>query len=319
MEHTYQKGSFWERLLAYLIDNVLVLIPIFLVNTILTYLHLNFFYLNLLLPIDFLIIALYNVFLVARTGSTIGKKLLKLKVVDTEYLDVSLKKVLMREVLGKLISSASFGLGFVWVLKDKQKQALHDKVGKTYVVKLNKEGSLIPSEASRPKLFETVLFFVFSIPLFLLLIYFITYSTVGIPTQITGDMMEPTLKPGQYVLVRPPIFIKRSDIVVYNAVIDGKPVQFLQRVIALPNETIVLKNSEIYINGRRLAQSRVIPKGVKTKAGLFLQENRAIKLYYGFFILMGDNREASLDSRDMGAIPISAITGKASSCVWNCR
>lgn len=43
--------------------------------------------------------------------------------------------MLLREVVGKIISGLVFGLGFFWALFDKDNQAWHDKIAATVVVK----------------------------------------------------------------------------------------------------------------------------------------------------------------------------------------
>jgi len=318
MNQDYKKASSLLRLLAFLIDSVLLLIPLILVDTILIYLRLNYFFINLIIPINFLIVAFYNTIFVARTGATIGKKLLRIKVVNQGYGNVSLVQTIIREFLGKFISSIIFLLGFAWILHDKNKQALHDKLAKSYVVKLETNGNIAISTNQKTNIIEQILFFVISIPLSLLFIFFVIYVTIGIPVKAPNNMMEPTYKAGAYVLVKPPILLKRPDVVFYNTVIDGNFRQFMQRIIAGPGDSILLKNNEIYINGIKLNQSRVIAPTVKTKPGSVLQEGRAITLYPGFYFVMGDNREASLDSREMGPVPRSAITGKVWICILNC-
>ncbi len=42
--------------------------------------------------------------------------------------------MLIREVIGKFISSLVLGLGFLWIVLDKEKQGWHDKLMSTYVV-----------------------------------------------------------------------------------------------------------------------------------------------------------------------------------------
>ena len=39
-----------------------------------------------------------------------------------------------REVIGKTVSLIAFGLGFLWIILDKENQGWHDKIMSTYVV-----------------------------------------------------------------------------------------------------------------------------------------------------------------------------------------
>jgi uncharacterized RDD family membrane protein YckC len=77
-------------------------------------------------------------------GQTFGKKMMKIHVIclvqDGVQVDLSLRQVLVREVLGKFISTLVLFLGFFWAIWDKNGQAWHDKISKTRVVML--EGNM---------------------------------------------------------------------------------------------------------------------------------------------------------------------------------
>ncbi len=103
-------AGFWIRLVASLIDGIV----------------------QLVLPVIGLII---NVYLTGEKGYSIGKKVLGLKVIkeDGKY-PIGLVDALIREVVGKFISSLLLGLGYLLIGFDSRKQGLHDKIAKTYVV-----------------------------------------------------------------------------------------------------------------------------------------------------------------------------------------
>lgn len=68
-------------------------------------------------------------------GATLGKKALNMKVVDEATGNkLTFGQVIMREVVGKLISGVVLLLGFVWIIFDAKKQGWHDKIAKTVVV-----------------------------------------------------------------------------------------------------------------------------------------------------------------------------------------
>lgn len=72
-------------------------------------------------------------------GSSIGKHLLKMKVVDkNSKLPIGFWKMAFRETILKYVSSLYFGLGFLWIIIDSQShQAWHDKILETVVVDLD--------------------------------------------------------------------------------------------------------------------------------------------------------------------------------------
>lgn len=76
----------------------------------------------------------YFILLTYFYNATLGKMLLKIKVVNTNYQKLSFIQVLIRELIGKFISGLIFGLGYIWVIFDDKKQGWHDKIAKTYVI-----------------------------------------------------------------------------------------------------------------------------------------------------------------------------------------
>jgi uncharacterized RDD family membrane protein YckC len=66
-------------------------------------------------------------------GATVGKKLFGIKVVGKEA-QLGYGTALLREVIGKFLSSMVLGLGYLWIIWDKEKQGWHDKVASTHVV-----------------------------------------------------------------------------------------------------------------------------------------------------------------------------------------
>jgi uncharacterized RDD family membrane protein YckC len=66
---------------------------------------------------------------------SIGKKLCKLVVVDVDGQGLTYLNALLRSV-GKAVSIFLFYMGFVSIFFTEHRQALHDQVAKTYVVKL---------------------------------------------------------------------------------------------------------------------------------------------------------------------------------------
>ncbi len=138
-------------------------------------------------------------------------------------------------------------------------------------------------------------------------VWFVTRQVV-FPTVITSSSMEPTIFPGDKVLVwryhpgptAPP---QRGDIVFFR---DPSDVEswMVKRVIGLPGETVVVFGGRVYINGQPLNE----PYAQGVSAGMGLWQVPA----NGVFV-MGDNREVSDDSRAFGPIEMSLIGGRI---VW---
>ena len=143
-------ASFWWRLLAFLIDYVIVSILL----TILLMLAIQFG-LTIKIPtvpdilkfsfierlrftlVIYLALIIYNSIGEASSmEGSIGKRLCRLVVVNIDGERLSYSKALLRSV-GKAVSLFIDGLGFLSIFWSEHRQALHDYIAKTYVVKLD--------------------------------------------------------------------------------------------------------------------------------------------------------------------------------------
>lgn len=128
-------------------------------------------------------------------------------------------------------------------------------------------------------------------------------------TSVEGISMENTLYDKDSLLIDKLTYQfsnpKRFDIVVFPYEYD---VFYIKRVIGLPGETIQIKKGSIYIDGKKLKENygkeKIKDAGIASEP-LTLGENE--------YFVLGDNRNYSLDSREItiGAIPQKKIIGKA--------
>ncbi len=83
------------------------------------------------------VVVAYSVFFIGKKGQTPGKMLLKIKVVKIGTSDApGYLRAFLREIVGKFISGVVFDLGYLWAIWDKDKQAWHDKIAQTVVIKV---------------------------------------------------------------------------------------------------------------------------------------------------------------------------------------
>jgi uncharacterized RDD family membrane protein YckC len=134
-------GGAW-RLLAFLID-------CFLLSLVTTTIKLSTGYsLGTSLPgaspltnweqwLVLLVVGAYFVLTLKFYGGSLGKMVLGLYVQSRNGNPVSWQTAVLREIVGKPISFATFGLGFLWLTWDKEKQGFHDKIADTVVWKSN--------------------------------------------------------------------------------------------------------------------------------------------------------------------------------------
>jgi len=83
----------------------------------------------------FLLALAYHVTFWTLKGTTLGGIICQLRLVRVDGTPVRLPDALVRGLTG-IFSLAVLGLGFLWILKDPERQAWHDRVAGTYVVKV---------------------------------------------------------------------------------------------------------------------------------------------------------------------------------------
>lgn len=125
-------AGFWIRFAAALLDSVIILVLSMIAATVFSAVKLGTVgsIAQLLLGIG------YYVWFQSRTGQTLGKKVMKIKVVNGSGVTPSLGTFALREIVGKLVSSLILGIGYLMVAWDSKKQGLHDKIAGTYVVRV---------------------------------------------------------------------------------------------------------------------------------------------------------------------------------------
>jgi uncharacterized RDD family membrane protein YckC len=84
--------------------------------------------------INFIIGAAYFIVLISQWGTTVGGRIVSIKVVDTNGGQPSWGTAAIRWVIS-IVSAAVFFIGYLWAFWDRNKQTWQDKVANTYVVK----------------------------------------------------------------------------------------------------------------------------------------------------------------------------------------
>jgi signal peptidase I len=108
--------------------------------------------------------------------------------------------------------------------------------------------------------------------------------------------------------------IKRGEIVLIEDSRFGKIHKYCMRIIALPGETIQIKNSKVYINGMELVEPWELTN--KSNQPIVHKEFDSLVVPSNSYYILGDNRPESYDSRDFGPVSVDNIKGKVLYIYW---
>lgn len=154
------------------------------------------------------------------------------------------------------------------------------------------------------------------------------YIVVAQPHQVNGNSMYPNFHNGEFLLTDKLSYKfnnpKRGDVVVFAAPPQahcpvGINCDFIKRIIALPGEKIKVEQGYIYINGKMLKEPYEnlshATRGGSTNTS-FLPEGVEKTVPSGHYVVFGDNRSGSSDSRDWGPVPKKNFVGAVRLRYW---
>ena len=125
---------------------------------------------------------------------------------------------------------------------------------------------------------------------------------------------------------------KRGDVVVFDSV--AADTRMVKRVVGLPGETVSMTSGALYIDGQ-MADYQITDNNeqvltasekiggmdhpiqlIHERAGM-LEDFEAVKVPEGHFLVLGDNRRNSSDSRVYGFVPRAEIVGQATRVMFS--
>jgi signal peptidase I len=159
---------------------------------------------------------------------------------------------------------------------------------------------------------------VFEVVVLAVILYFgISFAVQAV--HVEGLSMYATLDDNDYLIANKIDYRlhspQRGDIIILRPPADNSK-DFIKRVIALPGEKLLIRDSVIYINGHKLDEP-YLPEawtvlnnwtGSGGPDGTVIPANQ--------YFVMGDNRNRSQDSRLFGPIGRDRIDGRAWFRIW---
>ena len=177
--------------------------------------------------------------------------------------------------------------------------------------------------------------------LVLALLIFLAVRTVVLNFRVDGLSMEPTLNTGEMLLVNRQMYShfdlnqvlnvlpfvdregehefypfhppQRGDIVVFDPPIGAVEKPYIKRVIALPGETVSIRDGAVFVDGARLDEPYL---GVTATRWPGRPDEYELLVPEDHVFVLGDNRNNSTDSRSFGPVDEDAIIGRAWIAYW---
>ncbi|HBU07546.1 MAG TPA: signal peptidase I [Candidatus Magasanikbacteria bacterium] len=171
----------------------------------------------------------------------------------------------------------------------------------------------VVSEVEKGFLAKTSLFF-----LELIKIVILAAITIGLvryflfkPFYVKGQSMEPNFYESDYLIIdelsyrfREP---ERGEVVVFRAPVDKKEF-YLKRILGLPGERVKVGEGKVVVYNDNYPQGILVEENYLTET---TPGSTITTLGSDQYFVMGDNRDASYDSRRFGPIEKTDFVGRA--------
>ncbi|WP_414051295.1 signal peptidase I [Macrococcus animalis] len=149
-----------------------------------------------------------------------------------------------------------------------------------------------------------------------------------VPYQVSGDSMAPTFEDKERLIINKISTwtngLDRGDVIVFHA---NEKKDYIKRLVGLPGDKIEYKEDLLYVNGKVVEENYL-----KANRELAINDNLTEdftvselthsggknEIPDGRYLVLGDNREISLDSTkpELGLIKQDSVVGKVSIRFW---
>lgn len=156
-----------------------------------------------------------------------------------------------------------------------------------------------------------------------LIVLLTIYVLIAFPVEVSGSSMEPNYKTGDRLLIeRLTKYVNGYSL--GDTVVLHPPkkdfIDYIKRIVAVPGDTVKIYNCKLEIlkGGVKyvLDESTYLSNEICTVGGLKLEDGRVYTLKENEYMVLGDNRGASEDSRAFGFVTEDRIQGKVVARFW---
>jgi len=144
------------------------------------------------------------------------------------------------------------------------------------------------------------------------------YFFIAQPHKVSGSSMVPNFHNGDYIITDKVSYKigspQHGDIIVFKNPRDESQ-DFIKRIIGIPGDTVKVENGVVTVNGTQIPEPYLL-SGLFTENRAYFTEGKEVTVEDGKYIVFGDNRPNSSDSREWGFITNAEIIGKVFLRYW---
>ncbi|MCX6797659.1 MAG: signal peptidase I [Candidatus Falkowbacteria bacterium] len=134
------------------------------------------------------------------------------------------------------------------------------------------------------------------------------------PFYVKGASMEPSFHDREYLIIDEISYRlnapERGQVIVFRYPLDPQE-YFIKRIIGLPNESVQIKDGQIYIYNKDNPDGLVLKEDyLPADLNTYSPNDQKLTLGADEYFVLGDNRNASKDSRFFGPVNKTYITGR---------
>jgi signal peptidase I len=171
----------------------------------------------------------------------------------------------------------------------------------------------------------------------LICLILVTRSTLADHYHVPSGSMEPTLQPGDHVMVYKAAYGLRIPFTKHVIALQGQPergevvifdspeddIRLIKRVVAIGGDEVAVLSGRVFINGEPLMNTNATGIEVYNDREVELRLDNgggpgmaAITVPRGHVLVLGDHRGNSRDGRFFGTVPVSELYGRAGGVFW---